>query len=86
MKPWASSAEGAKLKEIMKLLSFFLGRLKFDPSHPEYEQFREMRNLGSLAPSGRKVFSHSDVKATACPGRKIERHLDEIDFLDPKAA
>lgn len=80
------TVEGAKLKEKMKLLSYFLGWLRFDPSHPDYGQYREMRNLGSLTPSGRKVFAHSDVKATACPGTKIERHLDEVDFLDPKNA
>ncbi|MBW4707809.1 N-acetylmuramoyl-L-alanine amidase [Roseobacter sp. YSTF-M11] len=80
------SVDGADLKGKMKLLSYFLGWLKFDPSHPDYGQFREMKNLGSLAPSGRKVFAHGDVKATACPGRKIVRHLDEVDFLDPKDA
>lgn len=80
------SVEGAELKDKMKLLSFFLGWLKFDPSHPDYGQFREMRNLGSLAPAGRKVFAHSDVKATACPGSKLLRHLDEVDYLDPNTA
>lgn len=80
------TVEGANLKNKMELLSYFLGWLKFDPSHADYGQYREMRNLGSLTPNGRKVFAHSDVKATACPGKKIERHLDEVDFLDPKNA
>jgi hypothetical protein len=77
------SVSGANLKEKMSLLSHFLGWLRFDPSHEDYGQFREMRNLGSLAPTGRKVFAHSDIKATACPGHKLERHLDELDFLNP---
>lgn len=78
------SVAGANLKEKMVLLSYFLGWLRFDPSHPDYGQFVEMRNLGSVAPSGRKVFAHRDIKATACPGRKILQHLDEVDFLDPR--
>jgi len=80
------SVSGADIKGKMKLLSYFLGWLKFDPSHPSYGQFAEMRNLDSLKPAGRNVFAHSDIKATACPGTKLLRHLDEIEFLDPKDA
>ncbi len=78
------SVAGARLEHKMGLLSYFLGWLKFDPSDPSYGQFREMRNLGSLSPQGRDVFAHSDFKATACPGKKIEQHLDEVNFRDPK--
>ena len=80
------SVDGADLAGKMKLLSFFLGWLKFNPSHPDYGTFAPMKNLGTLMPEGRKVFAHSDIKATACPGKKITRHLDKVDFLDPANA
>lgn len=77
------SVEGADLSGKMKLLSYFLGWLRFDPSHPNYGTFDAMANLGSLRPSGRAVFAHSDVKATACPGSKLLNVLNEVEFLDP---
>ena len=80
------SVAGADLKGKMRLLSYFLGWLRFNPSHPDYGQFPAMRNLGSLTPQGRKVFAHSDITSTACPGTKLTRHLDEVDFLDPAHA
>lgn len=80
------SVAGADLKGKMKLLSYFLGWLKFDPSDPSYGNYKAMRNLGSFKPARRNVFAHSDVKATACPGAKIERHLASIKFLDPADA
>lgn len=78
------SAEGTHLSQKMRLLSNFLGWLKFDPSHADYGSFQEMRKLGSLAPSDRAVFAHGDFKATACPGKKLMRHLNEIEFIDPR--
>ena len=78
------SVDGVGLKKKMNLLSFFLGWLKFNPSHPDYGQFDPMVNLGKLKPAGRKVFAHRDVKETACPGKHILNHLKRVDFLDPQ--
>lgn len=75
---------GAKIGKKMKLLSLFLGWLKYDPSHPDYGTYPPMPNLDRLKPAGRNVWAHSDVKATACPGKKIESHLAAIEFTDPR--
>lgn len=67
----------------MPLLSYFLGWLKHEASHPDYGQFKPMSKLGSLRPSGRKVFFHRDVKNTACPGIYLEKQLTQVDFIAP---
>ena len=75
--------DAANLEKRMGLLSAFLGWLKFSASHPSYGQFEPMSNLGSLKPEGRHVWFHSDVKATACPGRHLEQVLDRVTFEKP---
>ena len=67
----------------MPLLSFFLGWLRFNPSHPEYGKFQPMRRLDSFKPQGRNVFFHRDFKNTACPGSKILPHLTQVSFVAP---
>jgi hypothetical protein len=73
----------ASLERRMDLLSAFLGWLKHDPSHPDYGTFAPMTNLGSLKPEGRRVWAHSDIKATACPGRHLEAVLERVEFTRP---
>lgn len=77
--------ENVEIAKRMPLLSFFLGWLKFDASHPDYGDFSPLKKLGTLQPQGRRVFYHRDVKNTACPGAKLEQHLNQVDFLDPNA-
>ena len=59
----------------MGVYSKFLGWLQKSASHPEYGNFTPLSNLGKLKPSGRAIFFHRDVKATDCPGNKLETHL-----------
>ncbi len=73
----------ADIAHRMPLLSYFLGWLKYSASHPDYGQFAPMSKLGSLRPSGRRVFFHDDVKKTACPGKNLKKHLCQVDFLKP---
>ena len=61
--------------------SRFLGWLKFSASHPDYGQFEPLSNLGTLKPTGRNIFFHRDVAATACPGGKLEMHIKAAKFL-----
>jgi hypothetical protein len=67
----------------MPLLSFFLGWLRFDPSHPDYGDFKPLRKLDSFQPQNRHVFFHRDFKATACPGAKLMPHLPQVGFVAP---
>lgn len=81
----SADIDNVEIARRMPLLSFFLGWLKHSASHPDYGTFAPMRKLGSLQPQGRRVFFHRDVKNTACPGAKLERHLNQVDFIDPAA-
>jgi peptidoglycan recognition protein len=72
-----------EIERRIELYSQFLGWLKFSCSHPAYGQFEPLRNLGQLKPSGRNVFFHRDVAATACPGSKLESHLRRATFTQP---
>ena len=65
------------------LLSFFLGWLKHDGSHPSIGTFPPMPNLGEIRPDGAEVWAHADFKPTACPGRTFIPHLRQITFLEP---
>lgn len=78
------STGGADMPSGMKLLSYFLGWLKHDPSHPSYGQYAPMKKLGSLMPSNRRVFVHGDMAKTSCPGDKLLDALGSVDFLNPK--
>lgn len=75
---------GIEFSKRMHLLSAFLGWLKFNPSHPNYGNFRPMKNLGLLRPQGRQVFIHKDFKNTHCPGRLLEPYLTQLDFIDSR--
>lgn len=75
---------GIEFARRMYLLSYFLGWLKFNPSHPEYGNYRRMKNLGSVRPEGRRIFFHQDFKNTACPGNLLKPHLNQLDFLKPE--
>ena len=75
------SVEGARLSDKMGHLSAFLKWLRTSASHPDYGNYSPMRNLGSIRPSGREVYAHRDFSATACPGSKLVRHIDEINFI-----
>jgi hypothetical protein len=79
----SSAIDGHEIAKRMLQLSYFLGWLKFDASHASYGTFKPLKNLGSLRPSGRRVFYHRDVKNTACPGKLLEVHLPSVDFLRP---
>ena len=74
---------GIEFSKRIHLLSAFLGWLKFNPSHTEYGNFKAMRNLDKLQPHDRRVFLHKDFKATACPGKLLIPHLNQLDFIDP---
>lgn len=78
-----SPVSAGTIGKRMELLSKFLGWLRFDPSHPSYGTFPPMINLDLLKPDGRVVWFHSDVKATACPGRHLEPHLRTVSFVNP---
>ena len=56
----------------MSLLSYFLGSLRYNPSHPAYGSFAPMVNLDKVVPQGRKVWYHQHVKNTDLPG--IQAH------------
>ena len=75
-----------EIAERIHLLSFFLGWLKTNPSHPDYGEFKPMKNLGALRPQDREVFFHRDFKNTACPGKKLEPFLRQLTFLPPLQA
>lgn len=75
---------GIEFLKRVHLLSAFLGWLKYNPSHPDYGQYRPMRNLGELRPQGRRVFVHRDFKNTACPGKLLLPYLNQLDFIDPQ--
>ena len=75
---------GIEFSKRMHLISAFMGWLKFGPSHDEYGKFKPMKNLGSLQPQGRRVFFHKDFKNTACPGKLIEPHLTQLEFVNPQ--
>lgn len=77
---------GLDIAKRMYLLSYFLGWLRFDPSHPSYGDFAPMVNLDSLRAENRQVFFHRDFKATACPGDKLIPYLSQLTFLDPAQA
>lgn len=78
--------EQALLDRAMLDLSHFLGWLKYDASHPEYGDYEPMKNLGTRQPSaGRRVFAHTDIKATACPGKRLLGALKAVDFTKPPA-
>jgi hypothetical protein len=77
--------EPVEVAARMPLLSFFLGWLRFNPSHPAYGDFRPMNNLGSLQPQNRRVFFHQDFKMTDCPGSRLKLHLTQVDFIAPRA-
>ncbi len=81
------SVSGIDFPKVMERLSCFLGWLKYDPNHPSYGgPYDPMINLDQKKIEGRNVWAHQDVKATACPGVHIFRHLDLVDFSDPSAA
>ena len=61
-------------------VSAFFHWLKTNASHPDYGNFEPMRNLGSLPPSTRMVFTHRDFKATACPGQHLIIKLAAVSF------
>jgi len=67
----------------MSLLSYFLGWLRYNPSHPDYGDFAPMVNLDKLTPEGRRVWYHQDVKNTDCPGAKLMTHLPQVRFTRP---
>ena len=69
------------LSRGMPLLSGFLRWLRTDASHEDYGSFEPMENLGSTRPSDRQVFFHRDFKNTDCPGKKLEPHLFNVDFV-----
>lgn len=76
----------AALAAAIPLLSRFLGWLRFSASHAGYGNYAPMAQLGSRkAPNGRRVWAHRDIKATACPGDKLMKHLDGVVFIDPGA-
>ncbi|MCU7827820.1 MAG: N-acetylmuramoyl-L-alanine amidase [Candidatus Thiodiazotropha sp. (ex Myrtea sp. 'scaly one' KF741663)] len=68
----------------MFLVSYFLGWLKYSPSHPDYGTFKPMKNLGSMRPQDRAVYFHQDFKKTACPGKKLIPHVAQVSFIDPR--
>jgi hypothetical protein len=68
----------------MYLLSYFIGWLRYSPSHPDYGNYKPMKNLGSMKPQDRLLFTHQDFKNTACPGKALLTHLGQIAFLDPR--
>ncbi|MCW3835993.1 N-acetylmuramoyl-L-alanine amidase [Sphingomonas canadensis] len=73
----------AEIAARMPMLSAFLGWLRTDASHPDYRRFVPMRRLGSRRPppeTGRAVFAHCDIKATACPGKKLLACLGAVTF------
>lgn len=76
---------GIEFSKRIHLLSAFLGWLKHNPSHPEYGQFKPMKNLGDFRPQGRQVFVHRDFKNTACPGKLLMPHLNQLGFTDPQS-
>jgi hypothetical protein len=69
-----------EIEKRMKHYSRFLGWLKHSASHLEYGEFEPLKNLGKLKPAGRAIFFHRDVKATDCPGAKLEKHLKNATF------
>lgn len=73
------------LVRAMQALSRFLGWLKNSASHPDYGDYPPMVNLASKTPpnSERVVWAHRDIKATACPGDTLFRHLKSVDFAPP---
>lgn len=71
------------IDDRVTLLSYFLGWLKHDPSHPSYGTYPAMPSLGSLRPKDRNVFFHRDFKNTACPGKFLEPYMSTVDFLAP---
>jgi hypothetical protein len=71
-----------EVAERIHLVSFFLGWLRHNPSHPDYGQYSAMRNLGVLRPQDREVFFHRDFKNTACPGKNLEPFLKQLTFLE----
>lgn len=68
----------------MPLLSYFLGWLRYNPSHEAYGSFGPMSRLGTFHPADRRVWFHRDVTNTACPGGKLEMHLRQVDFIKPE--
>jgi len=75
---------GIEIAKRMYLLSIFIGWLKFNPSHIDYGNFKPMKKLGNLQPKDRRVYVHNDFKNTACPGKLLEPHLTQLDFIDPR--
>jgi hypothetical protein len=73
----------AEIANRLDLYSNFLGWLKYSASHPQYGDFEPLANLGKLKPAGRSIFFHKDVKATDCPGSKLESHLRRAAFTWP---
>ena len=75
----------SEIASRMPLLSNFLGWLRHDPSHPSYGTFDPMTRLQTRKPPkpGRKVWFHRDVKATDCPGKRLEKELPAVDFVKP---
>lgn len=73
----------AEIEARMPLLSYFLGWLRYDPSHPAYGNHSPMINLDRLRPEGRRVWYHRDVKNTDCPGVKLMAHLPQVRFERP---
>ncbi|MCW3835925.1 N-acetylmuramoyl-L-alanine amidase [Sphingomonas canadensis] len=67
----------------MPALSRFLGWLRHECAHPGYAAPAPMELLDSRHPAGRAVWFHSDVKATACPGRHLKPHLEGVIFAPP---
>ncbi|MCW3837793.1 N-acetylmuramoyl-L-alanine amidase [Sphingomonas canadensis] len=75
--------DAAEIAARMPLLSAFLGWLRSSASHPAYGSFAPMARLGSVRPpaaTGRAVWAHCDIKATACPGAKLLPHLAAVTF------
>jgi len=77
------SIAGIEISKRMHLISAFMGWLRFNPSHPDYGNFKPMKKLGSLKPNDRNVYFHKDFKNTKCPGKLLTPHLSQLDFLDP---
>ena len=75
---------GYEIARRMFLISYFLGWLRYGPSHPDYGKYKPMKNLGDMRPQDRMIFSHQDFKKTACPGKKLLPYIAQVSFLDPR--
>jgi hypothetical protein len=69
-----------EIERRMEPYAAFLTWLRTSASHPDLGHFEPLSKLGSLKPNGRSLFFHRDVKATACPGSKLEPHLRKVRF------